>query len=234
MSTLPRLFTFRRCPYAIRARLALAASAVAYQPEEVVLRNKPHALLAASPKGTVPVLVLPDGQVLEQSLDIMLWALRQNDPGSWLKPEHGSLEALLTLIADLDQHFKPLLDRCKYPERYASQHSLADSRAQAVQWLTDALEARLRPHASQTPGMQPGFLFGSRISLADAAIFPFVRQFAAVDQAWWQSLPLPHLQHWRQYWLQLPLFEQVMQKPQAASPASAPASGNSPIVAGGA
>lgn len=196
------LFTFRRCPFAIRARLALAVSLQQYTPIEVVLRNKPAALLAASPKGTVPVLVLPNGQVIEQSLDIMRWALAQNDPQKWLQPEQGDLDDVYALIEDLDTHFKPLLDRCKYPERHPNT-PLESSRQLAVAWL-EQLEARL--------GKFP-FLYGQHICLADAAIFPFVRQFAAVDEDWWNTLQLPALQAWRLQWLQSSLFQAVMQKP---------------------
>lgn len=205
---LPVLFTFRRCPYAMRARLALAAAQQAYQAVEVVLRNKPAALLQASPKGTVPVLVLPNKEVVDESLHIMLWALRRNDPLHWLSPSAGNEAQMLALIGDLDRHFKPLLDRCKYPERHA-EVTLADSRALALQWLAQ-LELRL--------SVQP-FLFGTQASLADAALFPFVRQFAAIDEDWWNAQALPRLQQWRQHWLTLPLFQAVMQKPQASSEA---------------
>lgn len=208
MSALPHLFTFRRCPFAIRARLALAAAQQAYTPTQVVLRNKPAALLQASPKGTVPVLVLPDGRVIEQSLEIMCWALAQNDPEQWLSPSQEGLPAMLALINDMDAHFKPLLDRCKYPERHPD-IALNDSRSFALEWL-QTLENRL--------AAQP-FLFGSRISLADAAIFPFVRQFAAIDSQWWSEQPLAALQAWLQHWLALPLFEQVMQKEPAPAQA---------------
>ncbi|WP_347483932.1 glutathione S-transferase [Vandammella animalimorsus] len=198
---LPQLFSFRRCPYAIRARLALAAAGQAYAPIEVVLRDKPAALLAASSKGTVPVLVLPSGQVIDESLDIMLWALQRHDPHAWLQPTHGSLQAMLALVRDLDRHFKPLLDRCKYPQRHP-EHALQDSRQLALQWLQH-LELALAPGP---------WLFGQRLALADAAVFPFVRQFAAIDPPWWDAQPLPRLQAWRQRWLALPLFEQVMRK----------------------
>lgn len=202
----PVLFTFRRCPYAMRARLALAAAKQPYTAVEVVLRNKPAALLQASPKGTVPVLVLPNQEVIDESLHIMLWALRRNDPLHWLTPSAGDEAQMLAAIADLDRHFKPLLDRCKYPERHA-EVTLADSRVLALQWLAQ-WEQRL--------AAQP-FLFGTHASLADAALFPFVRQFAAIDEDWWNAQALPQLQQWRQHWLALPLFQAVMQKPQPHS-----------------
>ena len=110
---LPILYSFRRCPYAMRARLALLASGQACVLREVVLRDKPQALREASPKATVPVLVLQDGQVIEQSLDIMLWALERHDPQAWLAPTQGDLAQMLALVADHDTAFKPLLDRYK-------------------------------------------------------------------------------------------------------------------------
>lgn len=204
LTALPALFTFRRCPFAIRARLALAAAQQGYTPTEVVLRHKPEALLQVSPKGTVPVLVLPNGHVIEQSLEIMCWALRQNDPDQWLIPTQEDLPAMLALIEDMDAHFKPLLDRCKYPERHP-EVSLDQSRHLACAWLL-CLQTRL----NAAP-----FLFGAHISLADAAIVPFVRQFAAIDPLWWRAQPLPAVQAWLQHWLALPLFEQVMQKGQS-------------------
>ncbi len=172
MSALPVLYSFRRCPYAMRARLALAVSGQACELREVVLRDKPHGLLQASPKSTVPVLVLPGGQVLEQSLEIMRWALQRHDPLHWLNPGVGTLEAMLAQIADCDGPFKQALDRCKYPQRYPGA-DVAAARAQACAWLA-ALDAQLAG---------TGHLFGRHTALADAAIFPFVRQFAGIDAA---------------------------------------------------
>ncbi|RZJ25863.1 MAG: glutathione S-transferase, partial [Haliea sp.] len=117
MGALPVLYSFRRCPYAMRARLALAVSAQPHELREIVLRNKPAAMLSASPKGTVPVLVLPDGQVLDESLDIMRWALGRNDPAQWLSPAGASHGAMDALIAGNDGTFKQHLDRYKYPNR---------------------------------------------------------------------------------------------------------------------
>jgi glutathione S-transferase len=135
MSNLPILYSFRRCPYAMRARLALLASGmkagVDYEHREVVLRDKPAELLAASPKGTVPVLVLPNGEVIDQSLEIMLWALRKNDPYGWLEHEKEALD----LIAQCDGGFKFHLDRYKYPNRYEKDGQSCDAlvhRAQAA------------------------------------------------------------------------------------------------------
>ena len=201
MTALPVLYSFRRCPYAMRARLALAVSGQVCELREVVLRNKPQGLLQASPKGTVPVLVLPSGQVLEQSLDIMLWALAQHDPEGWLTPSHGSVQDMLALIAECDGPFKQALDRCKYPGRYPDADP-ALARTQAVEWL-QKLETRLCPNAC---------LYGDRAALADMAIAPFVRQFAGIDDAWWSAQPWPRLQAWLAHWQSSPLFDQVMPK----------------------
>jgi glutathione S-transferase len=115
---LPVLYSFRRCPYAMRARLALAVSGRRCELREVVLRDKPQAMVSASAKGTVPVLITPEGSVIDESLDIMLWALEQNDPEGWLAPQPGSHAAMLELIAQFDGGFKHHLDRYKYPNRH--------------------------------------------------------------------------------------------------------------------
>lgn len=200
-AALPVLYSFRRCPYAMRARLALAATGQACELREVALKNKPQGLLQASPKGTVPVLVLPDGRVLEQSLDIMLWALQRQDPGGWLTPSQGTLQDMLALIAQCDGPFKQALDCCKYPSRYPDADTTL-ARTQAVQWL-QGLDARLTRHP---------FLLGDHPALADMAIAPFVRQFAGIDAAWWNARPWPRLQAWLAHWQASRLFESVMPK----------------------
>lgn len=207
---LPLLYSFRRCPYAMRARLALAVSDIQCELREVVLRDKPAALLAVSPKGTVPVLVLPD-QVLEHSLDIMLWALRHHDPEGWLQPAAGSLPDMLGLIAQCDGDFKHHLDRYKYPERYPGESAGAHREAGAR--FLEQLEARL------ADGL---YLFGPHPSLADRAIAPFVRQFAHTDTAWFAGQPWPALQRWLRTFLDSALFARVMTKyPQWHSGAEA-------------
>ena len=184
-SPYPVLYSFRRCPYAMRARLALAASATPCELREVVLTHKPPALLQASPKGTVPVLVLADGVVLEQSLDIMLWALRRNDPQQWLPATEHELATALQLIAQCDGDFKAQLDRYKYPNRYALPDGLTH-RALGAQFL-QTLNTRLSTHR---------FLMGQHFGLADAAVAPFVRQFAHTDPAWFASQAWTALQQW--------------------------------------
>ena len=185
-TTPPVLYSFRRCPYAIRARLALKVSAVPYELREVSLKNKPPELLAASPKGTVPVLVLQDGQVIDESLDIMRWALAQNDPDGWLSP---ALDDMLALIAGNDGKFKHALDRYKYPNRYP-QESDGDTQAFA---LTQRLEAITWLQTFE-PRLRQGWLFGHHPSLADMATLPFVRQFAHTDPIWFAARPWPLLQ----------------------------------------
>lgn len=197
---LPVLYSFRRCPYAMRARLALAVSEQPCELREVVLRSKPAELLQASPKGTVPVLVLPGGQVIEQSLDIMLWALERRDPAAWLAPQKGNVDDMLELIAACDTEFKANLDRYKYPQRYDNVDALFH-RQQCAAWL-ERLEQWLDERG--------GALFGEKPSLADAAIMPFVRQFSQVDRAWFDAQPWPNLQSWLAEWLHSPLFATVM------------------------
>lgn len=206
---LPILYSFRRCPYAMRARLAIAASGQRVELREVVLRDKPPELLAASPKGTVPVLVDTDGRVLDQSLDIMRWALAENDPEQWLTPERGSLEEMLALIARFDDNnsgFKFHLDRYKYASRYAADDGKAADaqthRAAASAYL-DELEVRLTATV---------FLFGARPALADMAIAPFVRQFTIADPAWFEAQPWPRLRVWLAALLNSTLWDGVMQK----------------------
>lgn len=188
----PILYSFRRCPYAIRARLALAVSGIAVEHREVKLRDKPAVMLAASPKGTVPVLVLPDGRVIDESLDIMRWALARNDPEDWLPGDDPAL------IANNDGPFKHHLDRYKYAERFAADN--ADHRAAGLAIL-EGLEARLAARA---------YLGGERFGLADAAILPFVRQFGAVDRDWFVAQDLPRVLTWLDGFVGSALFDRVM------------------------
>jgi glutathione S-transferase len=199
ITMLPVLYSFRRCPYAIRARLALAASAQEFEQREILLRDKPCALLEASAKGTVPVLVLQGGEVIAESLDIMLWALSRNDPQDWLLPKQGSLDAMLALIAACDGDFKQQLDAYKYPQNQAT---AASARAKAAEFLS-VLDQRLRAAA---------YLFGATFCLADAAIVPFVRQFAAVQPNWFAAQPWQALQDWLDTITSSTLFEGVMVK----------------------
>jgi glutathione S-transferase len=197
----PILYSFRRCPYAMRARLALLVSGLAYEHREVVLKNKPASMLALSPKGTVPVLWLPaDSQVIDQSLDIMLWALRQHDPQGWL-PAAADEAEVLSWIAQNDGPFKQHLDRYKYPQRSGLASGVAD-RDLGAQWLAQ-LDARLQ---------QQPFLAGACWGLLDAALAPFVRQFAHTDPAWFAAQPWPRLIGWLSDFENSDAFAQVMAK----------------------
>lgn len=208
-SPLPLLYTYRRCPYAMRARMALLQAGVVYQPFEIVLRDKPVHMLALSPKGTVPVLWLPDGRVFEQSLDIMRWAFdgTGDTQGWWARAQTPDNLALQTAC---DGPFKYHLDRTKYPERFADAQDREYHRMQAVAVLLQALDERLHT-APQLGGDVP--------CAADIGIFPFVRQFAANEHSWWTAQPLPALQAWLDGWLAHPLFERAMRKPANATSA---------------
>ncbi|MCU1781784.1 glutathione S-transferase [Pseudomonas sp. 13B_2.1_Bac1] len=192
------LYSFRRCPYAMRARLALRYCGVPVQIVEVSLKAKPAAMLALSPKGTVPVLCV-DGRVIEESLEIMQWALAQNDPEDWLL---GGDPRVLALIAENDQVFKHHLNRYKYAERYPQQ-PMEHYRAEGEVFLQQ-LEGLLAEN---------DYLLAGHLSLADVALAPFVRQFAHVDREWFAGTPYHRLQTWLQRFLESPLFAAVMAKP---------------------
>lgn len=202
----PILYSFRRCPYAIRARLAIKVSGVRVALREVVLRDKPAALLLASSKATVPVLQLPDGRVLEQSLEIMHWALEQHDPQGWLRLQEQ--EEALALIALNDGPFKQVLDRYKYASRHPERPADA--------WRDEAVELMLAPLNARLAGRP--FLLRDTPSLADMAIVPFIRQFAAVEPQWFESAPLERLQAWTKRIVSSGLFEAVMKKYTAWQP----------------
>jgi glutathione S-transferase len=202
---LPVLYSFRRCPYAMRARWALVVSGQVCELREVLLRDKPAELLAASPKGTVPVLVDVDGAVIDQSLEIMLWALKRNDPQAWLQPSAGTLQEMRELIAACDGDFKRDLDAYKYPGRAqpSSPEQPVDptsARERSATFLV-GLEGRLR-HGR--------WLHGEHMSLSDAAIAPFVRQFAAVDAAWFNAQPWPGVRGWLQSLVGSEMFTALM------------------------
>ena len=198
-SAYPILYSFRRCPYAMRARLAIAIAQVKVELREIELRNKPESLLLASPKGTVPVLLLENSEVIDESQDIMLWALQQHDPEHWL--EKHWLNQAEQLIQWNDGEFKYYLDRYKYADRYP-EHSGLEYREQGILFLME-LERRLSQHL---------YLCGDHFSLADAAILPFIRQFAAVDTAWFETSPYPALKQWLNQFQTSRLFETVMTK----------------------
>jgi glutathione S-transferase len=190
----------------MRARLAVLVSGADCELREVKLAAKPAAMIAASPKATVPVLVLPDGGVIDESLDIMRWALSSHDPENWLE---GVDEAL---IAANDGGFKHHLDRYKYPHRHGADPE--EHRAAGLAML-GPIEARL----ATVP-----FLHGVRRGLTDATILPFVRQFAATDRGWFDGQPLPHTRDWLDAYMASPLFERAMARTAPWQPGDAPIS----------
>jgi len=198
---LPILYSFRRCPYAMRTRMALSKSQTVCALREVLLRDKPAEMMVASSKGTVPVIVLSDGTIIDESLDVMLWSLGKSDPDGWLQPQRGTLDDMMALISEADGPFKTHLDRYKYGTRYPGEQAL-DHRAAGLVFLQQ-LDTILAASS---------YLFGDRPALADIAIFPFVRQFANTDRDWFDALSLPALQAWLAGWLGSDLFKGIMQK----------------------
>ncbi|MEP2102754.1 MAG: glutathione S-transferase [Parasphingorhabdus sp.] len=197
MSDTPILYSFRRCPYAMRGRMALLISETPVRLREVVLRDKPEEMIAASPKATVPVLVQDDGTVIDESLAIMHWALDRNDPAAWLNDAQAGAD----LITEADSDFKDNLDRYKYPTRYDDVDPMAH-RSAGLAFL-EKLEKSLAAK---------GQLLGNQPRLADFAIFPFVRQFANNDRDWFDAQSLPALQKWLAGHLQSDLFVTTMKK----------------------
>ncbi len=195
------LYSFRRCPYAMRARLALRVSEIEYEHREIILRDKPASMLDRSPKGTVPVFVA-SGDVIDESLDLMLWALSQNDPDDWLAPDRTDM---LNVIAGNDGPFKHHLDRYKYPSRYsdAPRSATDPEHRNAACEIISGYEQRLTAHKN---------LMSEAASLADMAIFPFMRQFANTDREWWDSAPYPGTRAWLERHLESPIFKVVMKK----------------------
>ena len=185
---LPILYSFRRCPYAMRARLALTYSGIELEHREILLKAKPQEMLDASPKGTVPVLVLSDGTVIDESFDIMLWALNQNDPRGWLNGYNKDL------IKENDGPFKRSLDRYKYPNRYPDE-DCSGALDQCLEFI-EKLDAYITNHTT----------------LTDIAIFPFIRQFSKVDPKIFEDLPYPKVQVWLSEHLESDLFQNIMKK----------------------
>ncbi len=182
------LYSFRRCPYAMRARMALRVSQIDYEHREIELKAKPSHLLDISPKGTVPVIWIRDGEqeeVIDQSLEIMKWSLKRSDPEMWLSKDPQLNDAMMGLIEQNDQTFKFNLDRYKYPHRFGLDDPLP-FRAAGELFLQE-LNSKLLVNR---------FLFGSRLSIADAALMPFVRQFSRVEPQWFEGLELAALKSW--------------------------------------
>ena len=181
----------------MRARMALAAAGAEVMLREVLLKDKPPELVAASPKATVPVLVLSDGRVIEESIDVMQWALVQSDPLGWL--EGAALDS--DWIRECDGDFKHWLDRYKYAERYL-EHTAEDCRQKAESFI-QKLEDRLSVS---------DWIGGEAVHAVEVALFPFIRQFAGVDPSWWENAPYPSVRRWLENWLNSALFSAIMIK----------------------
>ena len=194
----PTLYSYRRCPYAMRARMALKYAGIQVEHREIELRNKPQSMLQISPKGTVPVLRIDD-LVLDQSLDILRWALQQSDPQEWREVDESIAN---TWIEKNDGPFKTLLDQYKYPARFP------ELDPEAV--LDEALQVMLIPMEQALQNFQ--YLMGSRLSWVDVAIFPFIRQFSMVEPKRFEQLPIPAVKKWLNQQLESELFDSVMQK----------------------
>jgi glutathione S-transferase len=185
----------------MRARMAVRYSGLSVELREVVLKEMPASLLAVSPKGTVPVLVLPDGEVIEESRDIMVWALAQNDPDGWLSASTADIAEINALLDENDDDFKAELDRYKYAVRHPEYP--ADHYRDLGTRFLEKLEGRLG---------RGDYLLGDHLSMADVGVFPFVRQFAHVDTVWFDVAPYPHVQRWLAGLLATDLFTGVMGK----------------------
>jgi glutathione S-transferase len=196
---LPVLYSFRRCPYAMRARMAIAYSGTQVELRDILLKDKPRDMIAHSPKATVPVLKDVNGTVLEESLDIMYWALQQADPEEWL-PD-AMKDDIRSLVEENDGPFKESLDRYKYHVRFP-EYRREVYRKQGEVFL-QKLEGRLSTSE---------YLMGEKMNFADIAIFPFIRQFANSDRVWFDEAPYPALHNWLQQRIDSPLFELVMKK----------------------
>lgn len=195
------LYSFRRCPYAMRARMALRYAGIAAEIREVDLKNKPSHLLAMSPKGTVPVLILANANVIDESLDIMYWALKQNDPDHWVPSDEALLAQSNQLISENDTQFAPRLTRYKYADRYPEQ--TARYYRQEAEVFVQQLDALLAKHE---------YLLANQLSLVDIALLPFVRQFAETDRPWFNESPYQNLRGWLDKLLHTELFLGVMRK----------------------
>lgn len=197
---LPILYSFRRCPYAMRARMAIFNSKIQVELREILLRDKPSHMLQCSEKGTVPVLVLANGEVIDESLDIMYWALNKNDPDNWLSDKHN-IDEINELINQNDSDFKVALDKYKYSNRYPELPM--EAYREKGEMFIKKLEAFLSKNS---------YLISNSVSIADVAIFPFVRQFAFVDREWFYSTSYIKTQAWLDGFLESDLFESIMKK----------------------
>jgi len=197
------LWSFRRCPYAMRGRMGLKASGLDYEHREIILRYKPQEMLDASPKGTVPVYIKEGGEVIEESLELLNWTLTQNDPFGWLDCDRTEADALITAN---DTDFKHHLDRYKYASRYTDNARRGDTD------LSHRIEAEKHIQKLEDRLSEGPYLLGEKQSIADIAIFPFMRQFSNVELDWWASAPYPKTQDWLKHHVESDLFKSIMTK----------------------
>jgi glutathione S-transferase len=208
------LYSLRNCPFAMRARIAIFKAQLTIILRDVVLSNKPNEMVAASPKATVPVLVLNDGTVIEESLEVMLWALKEADPDNLLHSVNNSenesghqndnentIAEMLELIHTFDNEFKTCLEQYKCAKRY-KENNIVECRV-ACESFIQVLENRLSSHL---------FLMSNQESLVDIALLPFIRQFARVERQWYLQSPYPRVKHWLNNYLQSSMFTKVMAK----------------------
>ena len=196
--TLPILYSFRRCPYAMRARMVLLHSKIQCEIREIKLSNKPKEMLAISPKGTVPVLILENGDILDESLDVMLWAIEQ---GNLRNLFNSGKKEILDLIKINDGEFKDAIDRYKYSSLYPEK-PMIEYRKMCELFL-EKIESYLEKNK---------FIFGKNISLADLAIFPFIRQFCRVDIDWFNSSLFKKIKEWTLFFEGSENFIDIMRK----------------------
>ena len=214
----PILWSFRRCPYAMRARLALKSAGMTVVLREILLRDKPDAFLAASKSATVPVLELRDGRVIEESLDIMFWALQEaGDPAGWLSGWSLRKQETQAFLDELDGEFKTDLDRYKYASRYSADTQTALELANVHRDRGCAFLTRIEERLAKEP-----FLNGGTAGLEDYAALPFVRQFRIADMKWFDDQNWPFLQKWLQTFLHSRIFKDVMFKYKPWVPGATP------------
>ena len=183
----------------MRARMAIAISGQQVEFREVILKDKPPSMIELSPKGTVPVLSLSSGKVIDESLDVIDWALKLNDPDNWLRSNQSKRSSKLIHIND--NEFKHHLDRYKYSKRYDNEDPIAH-REKCLIFINE-LEEQL--NCSQ-------FLYDDKISALDISILPFIRQFRITDMEWFDSLAKPNTQNWLMKFLESKLFKSIMIK----------------------
>ena len=207
----PILYSFRRCPYAMRARLAIKISEIFVEIREIKLKDKPLEFLNLSPKGTVPVLVTASGKIFEESIDIINWALNKNDPKKWLANGQLSQNQINQLLYNLENEFKPSLDKYKYTNRFESvdKDFYRDKNLSFLWYLDDLLKKNKALNCSH-------------LSLVDYAIFPFIRQFRNVDSEWFDSLNFNFLKKWLFELIDSNDFLSIMKKYEKWEPTNAP------------